>query len=152
MKHVKLFEQYISDIQGKFEVANEKTKQILFRWFEICFYEAHDKRHNPISVYQYSLLSEESKEYLLATLDMIKPFDVTYGRLGKFLDPQTNKPLQSEYELIAYLSGRFFSGKGRGSVLGSSNDMKNGVMLLNPPTQKVVDNIDFAFRKTSYTE
>lgn len=152
MKHIKLFEQYIYDLQNRFEIADEKFKNIIFRWFEICFYESHDKRHNPISTFQYSLLSEESKEYLLATLDMIKSFDVNYGRLGKFLDPQTNKPLQSDYELIAYLSCRFFSGKGRGSVLGSSNDIKSGVVLLKPPSQEVVDNIDLAFRKTSHTE
>jgi hypothetical protein len=147
MKHIQLFEEFIPKLSFNYKIADENWKKKIFRWFEICFYEANDKRHDKISEYQYSLLSNESKQYLLATLEIVKKFDSTYSRTGKLLDRQTNLPLESEYEFIAYLSSCFFGGFGRGSILGSTYNIKEGLELLLPPSQEVVDNIDYTFRK-----
>jgi hypothetical protein len=151
MKFLKLFEQYFTSVDKEYKLADDKYNKILFRWFEICFYESNDKRYGRITEEQFSMLSQESKDYLLATLDVIKEYDPQYIRLGKLLDSQTNVPLKTDYQKIAHLTGNYFSGFGRGSaVLGSSNDIKGGLQLLMPPNQEVVDNIDEVFRKLKF--
>jgi hypothetical protein len=146
-KYIRLFEEYEIPLYNNYKIAQGDNNRRVFRWFEICFYEANNKRHSPITKYQYSLLSEESKKYLMAILEVVKRFDSNYSRTGRLLDRQTNLPLETGYDFISYLASCFFSGFGRGSVLGSSNEIKEGVNLLMPPSQEVVDNIDYVFRK-----
>ena len=62
----------------------------------------------------------------------------------------TNQPLESDYQKIAHLTGNYFSGFGRGSILGTSLDIVNGLKLLMPPSQAVVDNIDYVFRELKF--
>lgn len=150
MKLIKLFEEYYSSMENGYKFADEQTNKRIFRWFEICFYESNGKRFSRIGKEQYSLLSDESIDYLLATLDVVKNYDPKYVRLSKFLDPQTNLPLESDYEKIAHLTGNYFSGFGRGSILGTSLDIVNGLKLLMPPSQAVVDNIDYVFRELKF--
>lgn len=150
MKFIKLFEEYVSSNGKEYKFADDETNKRIFRWFEICFYESNSKRFSRIGQEQYSLLSDETIDYLLATLDVIKNYDPKYIRLGKLLDPQTNLPLESDYQKIAHLTGNYFSGFGRGSVLGTSLDIVNGLKLLMPPSQAVVDNIDYVFRKLKF--
>ena len=150
MKFIKLFEEYTSYSGKEYKFADGETNKRIFRWFEICFYESNGKRFSRIGKEQYSLLSDETIGYLLATLDLVKNYDPKYIRLGKFLDPHTNQPLESDYQKIAHLTGNYFSGFGRGSILGTSLDIVNGLKLLMPPSQAVVDNIDYVFRELKF--
>lgn len=150
MNFIKLFEEYTSSMNQGYKFADEETNKRIFRWFEICFYEANGKRFSRIGKEQYSLLSDETVNYLLATLDVVKNYDPKYLRLGRLLDPQTNQPLESDYQKIAHLTGNYFSGLGRGSILGTSLDIVKGLRLLMPPSQAVVDNIDNVFRELKF--
>ena len=144
MKHILILEEFLNESYQR-KLADEETTKKLFRFFEQIFYEIKDKRFDYPYPHQLEKLTPEAREYLLDVLDVVKEYDSSYSRLGKFLDPQTSKTLTTEDELISYLASSFFSGLGRSSKLGSSYEPKPGLRLPEPPSQEVVQSIiDFA--------
>lgn len=144
MKHILILEEFLNESYQR-KLADEEMTKKLFRFFEQVFYEIRDKRHDYPYPHQLEKLTPEAREYLLDVLDVLKDFDSEYQRVGEFRNPENNKVLRTEDELISHLASAYFSGFGRSSRMGVSYDPKPGLRLPEPPSQEVVQSIvDFA--------
>lgn len=140
MRNILSLDSFLNESAQRNLLDEESTKR-LFRFFEQVFYEIGDKRHDPPFPHQLEELTPEARAYLLDVLDVVKKWDRSWPRLGQFLDPQTNAPITTDDQKIAYLASNFFSGFGRPSRLGSSISPQEGLRLPEPPSQDVVNSI-----------
>ena len=65
-------------------------------------------------------------------------YNDTFKRLGKVLDPQTNKEITTESDKIKYVTSAYFSGLGRPGKLGSSVSMTFPDLVLPVPSAEVI--------------
>jgi len=122
-------------------VSTEVNKTV-FRILEQAFYEGNGKRYDVITDAQLQSMSAATKTYLLNLYEQLKAYNDTFKRLGKVLDPQTNKEITTESDKIKYVTSAYFSGLGRPGKLGSSVSMTFPDLVLPVPSAEVIANFN----------
>jgi hypothetical protein len=121
----------------------KSDNKTVFRILEKALYEGNDKRYSDLTKEQLQKLSPETRQYLLDLYEKLAPYNSTYQRLGKILDPQTNKDIITEDQKIKYVTSNYFGGKGRpSSELGSPADPKHKDLVFPVPSAKVIDDFN----------
>jgi hypothetical protein len=124
-------------------IDTKSDNKTVFRILEKALYEGNDKRYSDLTKEQLQKLSPETRQYLLDLYEKLAPYNSTYQRLGKILDPQTNKDIVTEDQKIKYVTSNYFGGKGRpSSELGSPADPKHKDLVFPVPSAKVIDDFN----------
>ena len=136
--------QKVEEQESSEAPVDQAQQKTLFRIFEKAFYEGNDKRFNNISDEVLASLSPATRQYLVDLYEAIKPYNEKYQRLGKVTD-ENNKEIVTDEQKIKYVTSAYFSGKGRGSQLGTSLSPKFSDLVFPTPSRQVLENINKSF-------
>ena len=122
----------------------------LAKWFDQKFYEANDKRHSFITDEIINKMTPETKSYLLNLLDKTKNIHSGF-RGGRFFNPDNNKLMTTENDLLKMVTTNMWGGYGRPGIMASKAVYKEAIPSLPIPSKAVENNLNSIFPTSSNT-
>jgi len=137
--------------KGSFGMSDAEESKRLAYWFDQKFYEANNKRHAFITDEVINKMTPETKSYLLNLLEKTKNIHPDF-RGGRFLNPENNKVMTTENDLLKMVTSNMWGGYGRPGIMASKAIYKEaGIPSLPIPSKSVENNLNSIFPTSSNT-